>query len=259
MLSAGLVIFLETALTGLVGAFLLASLIGVDMELLYKSKNAVVVYKPPFIPSQPDPSGDEDIMTMTSGALSAMGESDKLWLVHRLDRVVGGVMVFARTSSAAAELSAIFADSDKAVKTYLAVLEGEITDGLMEDYLYRDRIKNKAYITDRARGGVKRCLLRAKTLKRAEHKSRTYSLVQIELHTGRFHQIRAQMSHRGASVAGDKKYGGKDTEIKSPALFAYKLDIKMRGESISVLRMPNMNEYPWSLFDGKPKKTEAEQ
>lgn len=223
------------------------------MEILYKSKNAVVVYKPPFIPSQPDPSGDEDIMTMTSGALRQLGEADKLWLVHRLDRVVGGIMVFARNAKAAAELSAVFADSGKITKTYLAVLEGEVPDGIMENYLYRDKLKNKAYIVDRARGGVKHCSLEVKTLKKTEHKSRTYSLVQIGLFTGRFHQIRAQMSYRGAPVAGDKKYGGRDSEIKAPSLLAYKLDIKLRSENISVLKLPDMTEYPWSLFDEKHK------
>ncbi len=216
------------------------------MEILYKSKNAVVVYKPPFIPSQPDPSGDEDIMTITSAVLSALGESDKLWLVHRLDRVVGGVMVFARRASAAAELSAIFADSDAGVKTYLAVLEGRIDDGVMTDYLYKDKLKSKAYITDRARAGVKRCSLEAKTL--AVTDAEKYSLVEIKLHTGRFHQIRAQTSHRGASVVGDKKYGSRDRRAHAPALFAYKLDIKMSSERICVKRLPDMNEYPWSLF-----------
>ena len=229
------------------------------MEILYKSKNAVVVYKPPFMPSQPDPSGDSDAMSMTSQTLREMGECDKLWLVHRLDRVVGGVMVFARNSVAAAELSGVFADSEKITKTYLAVLEGEVPDGIMENYIFKDKLKSKAYITDRARGGVKLATLKAETLKKREHKSRTYSLVKIGLFTGRFHQIRAQMSYRGAPVAGDKKYGGKDSEIKSPALLAYKLDIKLKTENISVLRLPDMTEYPWSLFDEGMKKQESDR
>ena len=227
-------------------SYLVGAPFEVFMEILYKSKNAVVVYKPPLIPSQPDPSGDEDIMTMTSRALRELGEVDKLWLVHRLDRVVGGIMVFARNGKAAAELSKIFADEESNAKTYLAVLEGKICDGVMTDYIYKDKLKNKAYITDRARGGVKQCTLEAKTLAVA---ASGYSLVEIKLHTGRFHQIRAQMSHRGASVLGDKKYGGCDRGAHTPALFAYKLDIKISTERICVKKLPNMSEYPWSLFD----------
>lgn len=229
------------------------------MEILYKSKNAVVIYKPPMIPSQPDPSGDADAMTMTSDTLRNMGEGDKLWLVHRLDRVVGGVMVFARNAAAAAELSGIFADSGKITKTYLAVLEGVVSDGIMEDYLYKDKLKSKAYITDRARGGVKRCSLEVKTLGIKEHKSKKYSLVKIGLFTGRFHQIRAQTSYRGAPVAGDKKYGGKDSGIHAPALFAHRLDIKMRSENISVARLPDVNEYPWELFSDTLKDLETQK
>ena len=127
------------------------------------------------------------------------------------------------------------------------------------NYIFKDKLKSKAYITDRARGGVKLATLKAETLKKREHKSRTYSLVKIGLFTGRFHQIRAQMSYRGAPVAGDKKYGGKDSEIKSPALLAYKLDIKLKTENISVLRLPDMTEYPWSLFDEGMKKQESDR
>ena len=227
------------------------------MEILYKSKNAVVVYKPPLIPSQPDPSGDEDIMTMTAGALRALGENDKLWLVHRLDRVVGGVMAFARNPAAAAELSAVMSNHEVVCKQYLAVVDGKITDGIMEDYIFKDRLSSKAYITDRERGGVKRCCLSATTLATAELGARCLSLLRVSLYTGRFHQIRAQLSHRGSPIVGDKKYGSRDKEARIPALFAYRLDIKLKNERITVEMLPDINAYPWSCFANTLLQTEG--
>ena len=214
------------------------------MEFLYKSKNAVCVIKPVGVPAQSDPTGDKDIMTMTAEELSALGEASDLWLVHRLDRVVGGVTVFAREKSTAAELSLLMANDGTANKEYLAVIEGEITDGVMEDYLYHDKLKGKAFITDRERRGVKYCRLEAETLSVREGKS----LVRVRLYTGRFHQIRAQLSIRGCAIIGDKKYGSRDRTAHFPALFAYKLNLKMKNEEISVKALPDIKKYPWSIF-----------
>lgn len=218
------------------------------MDFLYKSKNAIAVLKPVGIPSQPDPTGDEDIMTMTSAALRAAGEPANLWLVHRLDRVVGGAMIFARTASAAAELSAIMSSEDLINKQYLAVVEGEIEDGIFEDYIFKDKLKGKAYITDRPRRGVKHCKLVLERLSSLDNDGGRFTLVRVSLHTGRFHQIRAQLSHRGTPIVGDKKYGSRSRGVHTPALFAYKLDIKMKNETASVTVLPDTNSYPWSLF-----------
>ena len=218
------------------------------MEILYRSKNAIVVYKPPTISAQSDLSGDTDIMTLTEEYLAGHGENTRLWLVHRLDKVVGGVMIFARNPSAAAELSRIMADHTDVVKRYYAITEGKITDGYMEDYIYKDSLSSKAYITDRERKGVKRCKLYANSLATVNHEERELSLVDVELYTGRFHQIRAQLSSRKAPIVGDKKYGSRSRIAKMPALFAYGLEIKMKDETISVKRLPDLNSYPWSLF-----------
>ena len=215
------------------------------MDFLYKSESVLAVLKPVGVPAQPDPSGDTDIMTAVAGELKKLGESDKLWLVHRLDRVVGGIIVFARTPEAAAELSAIMAGEGTVKKEYLAVVEKNAPSGVLEDYLYADKLRGVALVTDENKRGAKYAKLEAEII--AEKEERT--LIRVLLYTGRFHQIRAQLSSRGAPIVGDKKYGSRDRGRRTPALFAYRLNIKMKNETVSVSALPSASEYPWSLFD----------
>ena len=218
------------------------------VEILYKSNNAVVIYKPHGIPAQSDPSGCKDALTITSELLEEMGESGALWLIHRLDRGVGGVMIFARTKKSAAELSGQV-KSRQMVKEYLAVVEGETDTGNMQNYLYKDARGSKAYIVDRKRNGVKEARLSYLTLKTVSGEKGKRSLVKITLDTGRFHQIRAQFSYRGNSLVGDKKYGSRESLQGRIALSAYHIDTILFEEHISVTRLPSLDEYPWSLFD----------
>ena len=97
-------------------------------EIIYKDKNVVVIVKPVAMPSQSDPTGDMDAMTKTSEILASIGESDALWLVHRLDRHVGGLLTFARNKKSAAELSKIIQDG-ALTKRYLAVCHGKAEEG----------------------------------------------------------------------------------------------------------------------------------
>lgn len=216
-------------------------------EIVYKSKNAVVIYKPAGVPTQPDPSGDADAMTATADALAALGESSELYLIHRLDRVVSGLLVFARNKRSAAALSSLVS-GDGIGKLYLAVVEGEIEDGDMRDLLYKDARVGKSFVVDRARAGVKEAHLTAKTLDAASTECGTRSLLLIKLHTGRFHQIRAQLSSRGAPIVGDGKYGSRDKSARMPALAAVSLSFTLDREKIKVERLPNTEEYPWNLF-----------
>ena len=110
------------------------------------------------MPSQSDPSGDKDAMTLTSELLRSEGSNPSLFLIHRLDRVVGGLMVFARTKEAAALLSSAVAERDM-TKEYFAVVPGSPEGGVMEDYLYKDANLGKAFVTDRKRNGVKEARL----------------------------------------------------------------------------------------------------
>ena len=107
------------------------------IEIIYQNKDFIVVNKPPLVPSQSDLTGDSDAMTLASEMLKSLGENGKLWLIHRLDRVVGGLLVFARNPKSAAELSRLVRDNEL-YKGYLAVVEGEAPGGELVDFLYKD-------------------------------------------------------------------------------------------------------------------------
>jgi 23S rRNA pseudouridine1911/1915/1917 synthase len=218
------------------------------IEIVSKTKDYVIIYKPAGIPSQSDPSGDKDAMTLCSEMLRHLGESDALYLIHRLDRVVGGLLVFARNKQSAALLSSLVADR-LLDKEYYAVVEGTLEGGVMTDYIYKDASLGKAFVTDRKRAGVKEAELEYSILDRTVSDGRELSLVKIILKTGRFHQIRAQFSSRKMPLVGDKKYGSRDAKAKMPALFATKLGFYCLGRAVEAARLPDLNSYPWSLFN----------
>ena len=214
------------------------------VEIVKKDREYVIINKPIGVPSQPDPTGDPDALGMTSELLRSMDERAELWLVHRLDRTVGGLMVFARTKSAAAELCALAA-SDGIEKLYLAVAEGSVAGGEYRDYIYKDARLSKAFVVDSARRGVKEALLDCEPL--VTHSERT--LCKISLHTGRYHQIRVQMSSRGTPLVGDGKYGSRDKGARVPSLMAYSLAFSLGGKRISASVLPDASVYPWCLFE----------
>lgn len=215
-------------------------------EIVFCNNKIVVVIKPVGVPSQKDPTGAEDLISLTSAMLSERGENSSLWLVHRLDRNVGGLMVFARTKQAAAELSEIVANG-KFQKKYLAVCQGNAEAGEYCDYLFKDSRTNRAYIVKSERKGTKKAILSASPIAFREDKT----LLEIELKTGRFHQIRAQLSSRGHSLLGDKKYGNRDSLAKSPALFAFSICFCLGGREMSFSAVPSLSEYPWSIFEAE--------
>ena len=217
------------------------------VEILYKTKNAVVIYKEPGIPSQSDPTGDPDAMALTSQELKALGENTDLWLIHRLDRVVGGLIVFARNKKYAALLSEYVKDR-LLTKEYYAVVDGELTDATLENFIYKDARAGKAFIIDRARNGAKQARLSYRTLGTVDTEKGKKSLIYVTLDTGRFHQIRAQLSHVGNPITGDGKYGSHDNRAKKIALMSSHLSANCPGEKIDVSRLPDLEVYPWSLF-----------
>ena len=217
------------------------------IEIISKTKDYVIIYKPAGIPSQPDPSKDADAMTICSEILRSLGERDSLFLIHRLDRTVGGLLVFARNKESAAELSRLVAER-LLKKEYFAVVEGRGEGGIMRDYLYKDATLGKAFVTDRKRSGVKEAELEYTTLDTVSDGEREISLVKITLKTGRFHQIRAQFASHKMPLIGDKKYGSRDFKAKSPSLFATHLSFCFKGNEVSVTRLPDLTDYPWSLF-----------
>ncbi len=218
------------------------------MDILYKSKNFIVTNKPVGVPSQKDLSGDADAMSIVSLMLAEIGEPSELFLVHRLDRVVGGTLAFARNKKAASALSALVS-GEGFEKEYFAITEGKAAGGTMKDYIFKDSAKSKAFVTDRARSGVKYAELSYEPIASNDK----HTLVKIKLVTGRFHQIRVQFASRRLPLVGDGKYGSRDNSAHTPSLFACRLTFKCLGEAINVTALPDKSQYPWSEFEEEIK------
>lgn len=218
------------------------------IKILHKDKNLVAICKPAGMPSQSDTTGDADAMSATASELSLLGEDSGLWLVHRLDRVVGGILVFARSKSSAAALSELVGGHGMQ-KEYLAVVEGNAPGGCLVDYLYKDARAGKAFAVKEGKRGAKRAELEYFPIATEKTERGVYTLVRVKLHTGRFHQIRAQFASRGMSIVGDGKYGSHDNRARMPALFSSALSFDFENETLNIKELPDINSYPWSLFD----------
>lgn len=205
------------------------------MEIIFEDRDIVVAIKPPEILSQGDEKGRANavdlLKEMTGG---------EIFPVHRLDKGVGGVMVFAKNPKSAAELSRQVSDRTME-KTYLALLHGEIEEesGMLEDLLFFDRSKNKSFVVKRERRVVKKALLDYECVEKGEGKS----LVRVKLITGRTHQIRVQFSSRGYPLFGDRRYGARDEE-KEIALLSKEISFlhprtgeRMRFESEKTMKV----------------------
>lgn len=230
------------------------------IRIIYKDRNFAVIEKPVGILSEGDPAGEPNALTLAAEALKASGERPELWQVHRLDRVVGGVMLFARTPKSAAELSRLVAEG-KIQKTYLAVTEGvpQAGAGTMKDFLRRDPAAMKSFVAPPSARGAKYAELSYLVRARRETESGARALVEIELKTGRFHQIRAQLSSRSLPLVGDKKYASRDLAARTPALFSHRLEFSLGGKKYSFSAFPPLDQYPWSLFsEGDYKQNERD-
>ena len=194
------------------------------LNVLYEDNHVIVVEKPVNIPSQADKTGDEDMLSIVKHYLKEKYQKPGevyLGLIHRLDRPVGGVMVFAKTSKAAARLSEQVR-TKQFEKQYLVVVDGkmEAEQGILEDYLLKNEKNNISKVVKEGTKNAKLASLDYEVLKYAEDIN--LSVVKVNLHTGRHHQIRVQFASRGHSLYADQKYGtrGRGKQI---ALWAYKL------------------------------------
>ncbi len=176
------------------------------MGILFKDKHIVVCTKPSGILSASDMSGSKNMTDMLRDELGVA----HVYPVHRLDREVSGVMVYALSKSAAAKLSADSSDKDRFKKVYYAVCSGIPTErtGVFEDLLFKDTKRSKSFVVDKMRKGVKTAKLEYEVLESFGN----MSLVKIVLNTGRTHQIRVQFASRKMALVGDRKYGGQKSE-----------------------------------------------
>ncbi len=201
-----------------------------DLKILYEDNHIIVVVKKPGIPTQEDKTGDKDMLTIVKEYIKIKYNKPGnvyLGLVHRLDRMVGGVMVFAKTSKAASRISEYIRQKN-VKKRYLAVVNGTlpVSDQKVElrNYLVKNERLNMSRVVDSTTKGSKEAILEYKVLKNFTYNGKDYSLVDIDLHTGRHHQIRLQFAHIGHPLYGDIKYGQKVNKVgQNLALFSYYL------------------------------------
>lgn len=203
------------------------------LEVLYEDDVVISCVKPAGVPAQSDKSNDEDMVTAIKNYLYDKGDTDEepyVAPVHRLDRPVGGVMIFAKTPEAAASLSAQITDGTM-VKFYQAVVTGELPDeaGELKDYLVRDSKTNTARVANKGDKGAKKAVLSYEVLDVFETDEGVLSYVLIELQTGRHHQIRVQLASRGCGIWGDTKYNPRFAKTKRTyrqiGLYASRLEL----------------------------------
>ena len=195
-----------------------------NLKILYEDNHIIVVRKPVNIPSQGDKTGDKDMLSIIKEYLikkyNKPGDA-YLGLVHRLDRPTGGVMVFAKTSKAAARLSEQIRDK-KFEKEYLCIVDGkmESDEGIFEDYLLKNEKNNLSKVVNSKVKNAKLAKLQYTVIK--YNQEINLSLIKVKLFTGRHHQIRVQFSFRNHSLYGDQKYGtrGKGKQL---CLWAFKI------------------------------------
>lgn len=213
-------------------------------KVIYEDNHLLVVEKPQNVLVQADNTNDLDLLTSLKKYIKEKYNKPGevyLGLVHRLDRPVGGVMVFARTSKAASRLSNMIR-MHEFEKNYLAIVEGKVPDeGVFEDYLLKLENENKTIVDKNGK------------YSKLSYKLLSYkdglSLVKIKLDTGRSHQIRVQFSSRGYALWGDQKYNSKAKVGEQIALWSYELKFKhpVREELMDFKCNPPL-KYPWTLF-----------
>lgn len=207
-----------------------------DLTVLYKDSAVAVCLKPP----------GPDSETETPALLARQLPAREVFCVHRLDKAVGGVMVYALNRDAAAALSRQMGEGGFE-KEYLAVAHGamEVQSGTLRDLLFHDRAKNKSYVVKRRRAGVKEAVLDYRVLGESEG----LSLLCVRLHTGRTHQIRVQLSSRRHPLIGDAKYGS-PVRGCGIALFSRALGFRhpVTGEALRFEAAP-AGEFPWDQFN----------
>ena len=213
-----------------------------NIEILFEDKDILVINKPVGVLSEDSQNGEQGILSQLQN------ENRKtVHLLHRLDRDVSGVMVFAKNKKSASVLSTAIAEK-RFYKTYLAVTDGVpgSDEGVYKDLLFKDSKKNRSFVVNRMRKGVRDASLEYVTLK----KSPTNALVRVLLHTGRTHQIRVQFASRKTPLTGDGKYGSK---VRDCSIALHSHNIKFvhptTGEWVEFTSSPDFSLYPWNLGD----------
>ena len=212
------------------------------IPILYKDEYFCICEKPPGIVSETP--GLPELVSSRIGT--------RLYPVHRLDQGTGGVCVMAFSSQACNAAMRLF-QSGNICKQYLAVVSGSpgSDSGTYTDLLFHDQKGNKTYVVNSHRKGVRDAVCDWKLVSSASwYDHPVLSLIRVELHSGRTHQIRVQFSHRGLPLVGDRKYGSR-VPAEYPSLWAESISFKhpyIKGKIISARSSPP-DRFPWNLFD----------
>ena len=223
-----------------------------NLTVLYEDNHIIVIAKPVNVPVQADDTGDVDVLSQVKAYIKEKyNKPGEVYcgLVHRLDRPVGGVMVFARTSKAASRLMPQFAQkgSSGAKKRYAAVVCGKAPAAArLEDDMVKDEATRTSYIVPAGTEGAKHASL---DFTRISVKN-GLSLLDVELHTGRHHQIRAQLANAGLPIWGDQRYNPEAKPGRQIALWAYSLEIEhpVKHERMRFTALPPAGLGVWDGF-----------
>ncbi|MFN1834124.1 RluA family pseudouridine synthase [Balneola sp. MJW-20] len=220
-----------------------------DIPVIYEDNHLLVIDKPSGLLSQEDHTGDPDVLTLCKSYIKKKyNKPGKVYLglVHRLDRPVSGVMVLARTSKAASRLSEEIRKR-RVEKTYWALVNGQTP--MFDDithFLLKDNRSNTVKAYDKPRKGAKESRLRYTTIKQ----NRNHSLIEVELITGRAHQIRVQMAKSGFPLWGDYRYGDPGKDGKNIGLRAVRLKVKHPTQKeLMDFKAPVPKDTPWTMFE----------
>ena len=225
-----------------------------NLQILFEDKHVIVVVKPPGMPCQPDPTKALSLLEAVQAHLKAAGETNKTAkLVHRLDRPVGGVMVYAKTREAAGHLSAQFADC-RIKKRYLAVIQGHPASE--SGHLVHQLKVTPGNVVEVTSAGVgQKAELKYRVLETAQFErpesATPVALLDILLLTGRRHQIRVQLSASGHPILGDAKYNPDFVKDGTPiGLWSYELRFyhPAKRTALTYRALPEKTALPWSLF-----------
>ncbi len=218
------------------------------LKILFEDEYILACVKPFGVPSQGDRSNDEDMVTAVTNYLFDHSDSDEepyVAIIHRLDRPVGGVMLFAKTPSVAAKLSDMLQDG-RIKKYYEAIISGELPDmeGTLTDYLVRNGRNNTTVVAKKGDKGAKKAVLNYEVIDVFETNLGVLSYVLIELETGRHHQIRVQLASRGCGIWGDTKYNPQFAKTKrrylEMGLYSTRMEFvhPVTGEDIVLKSLP---------------------
>ena len=215
------------------------------LNILYEDNELIVAVKPAGVSSQQE--AGENMVTLLERHLRKKGEIGSIYLIHRLDRDVGGVMVYAKNHGAAGVIASAM-EKRQTEKEYLAVVCGvpATESGDLKDYLWKDPAAKKTKVVDPSHKGAKEALLSYRLLETTDTENGPLSLVRIRLHTGRNHQIRVQFASRNLPLVGERKYSTLPDECNI-ALWSYRIALShpVTGEHMEFCLEPPQ-VYPWT-------------